>query len=226
MASGMREILLGLTVDRITGTFPQIKLAEAERDLKSDQPDLKELQDLKVPDSVGGEVDVLLGVQYLALYPTEVHSLDTGLTIYKLRIEGSKGYTATIAGPHNYFNHLAQKVGNVSHLLSKFNEGIKLWRKLGAPRPSYVPMNEEDLQFAFTANRAELIRAGVLEKNEDETDQTYSSCATHGGILKKRVRNQLQSDTVANFLDTPTGSYVSCQDCGEDNKGGRGGTPG
>ena len=101
-----------------------VSLAEAEFDLKTIDPENSELHKLSVPTAVGGEVDILIGVQYLALYPVEVHSLDSGLTLYKLRIEGTNGYTATIAGPHHSFNFLTEKVGNVSALFTKFKEGF------------------------------------------------------------------------------------------------------
>ena len=144
-ASGHREILVGLTVPQITAKFPYVSLNEAVKDLKDSDPSNVDLQHLSVPDAVGGECHVLLGIQYSALYPELVHQLECGLGIYKLRISSTSGYTATVAGPHHSFSLLASKVGNVSFLLSQFKEGVEYWRQCGAPAPKHVAMTDQEL---------------------------------------------------------------------------------
>jgi hypothetical protein len=97
--------LRGIEVEQITAEFPVIDLTEATSDLKSSKPHDPELQALRVPAKVGGHVDILLGIQYASHFPTLVHSLESGLSIYKVKLTPSSSeYTAAIAGPHHSFN--------------------------------------------------------------------------------------------------------------------------
>ena len=126
---GHRDILIGCAVNNITTSFPYISLKEATAEIKASDPGNKKLQNLCVPDSVGGESNILLGIQYNAFFPRLVHSLETGLAIYEVKLQPHHTeYTAALAGPHHSFNFLALKVGNVSFLLQKFKAGIDFWK--------------------------------------------------------------------------------------------------
>ena len=63
---GHREVLIGLCVPKITSNFHRVSLKEAAAELKASAPENEELQSLSVPDFVGGECHVLLGIQYAA----------------------------------------------------------------------------------------------------------------------------------------------------------------
>ena len=94
-----------------TNTF---KLTEAAEEIKASAPTNKELQNLKVPSTVGGEVDILLGIRYLNCHPVLVHALPNGLSIFRVRLASHNGYNAVIGGPHKAFNYLAGKAGNAT----------------------------------------------------------------------------------------------------------------
>ena len=64
LVDGTRQVMQGYTIDRITDALPYVDLRQAERDLKSSQPDNTELQQLQCPPQIGGEVDVLIGILY------------------------------------------------------------------------------------------------------------------------------------------------------------------
>ena len=50
----------------------------------------------------GGKVDVLLGIQYLSIYPVIVRQLDCGLTIFKSRlVSHDRKMIAMIGVPHS-----------------------------------------------------------------------------------------------------------------------------
>jgi hypothetical protein len=102
---GHREILIGIEVENITTEFPRVDLTKATAEIKASQPDNAELQALSVPDTVGGEVHILLGIQYTAHFPRLVHSLESGLSIYEVRLTLSSPHVmAAIAGHHHSFN--------------------------------------------------------------------------------------------------------------------------
>ena len=142
--SGKREILIGIEVEQITTDFPTIDLTDATADLKASKPDDAVLQALVPPDTVGGQVDILLGVQYLAHFPTLVHSLDSGLSIYKVRLTpSSPGVTAAIAGPHHSFNLILEQVGDMVTMLAAFRRGIDHWNTSGPPPIPHLPLAEQ-----------------------------------------------------------------------------------
>ena len=64
-AHGKREILIGIEVAQITTDFPTIDLSEAIADIKASKPDDLTLQALKPPGMLVGQIDILLGIQYL-----------------------------------------------------------------------------------------------------------------------------------------------------------------
>ena len=133
MLDGCCQVLEGLTVDQVTTEFPIVNLTEAVNAVKTDKPSDKALQNVRLPDEVGGEVDVLLGIKYNALFPELLHMLPTGLAVYKVRVKSFKNmYTAVLAGPHTSFDVLRKRVGNTAYLLRQFEEGLQNWRSLGA----------------------------------------------------------------------------------------------
>ena len=120
---GSREVLLGTEVPRITSDFPMVDLQEATRELKN-STDNQKVQALTVPKQVGGHVDVLLGIQHSAHFPKLVHSLESGLGIYEIRLlAGDPHITAAIAGPHPSFNRMLERVGNTGATLATFTQG-------------------------------------------------------------------------------------------------------
>ena len=131
---GSREVLLGIEVPRITPDFPMVDLQEATRELKN-STDNQKITGLTVPKQVGGHVDVLLGIQHSAHFPKLVHSLESGLGIYEIRLLADDPHiTAAIAGPHPSFYKLKEKIGNTGATLATFTKGLDHWKLFG-PSP-------------------------------------------------------------------------------------------
>ena len=180
MTSGKREVWIGIEVDQITTDFPMVNLLEATDEIKMSQPDNTALQNLIVPEIVGGEVHVLLGIQYLAHFPKHIHSLDSGLGIYELRLTPDGPATATIAGPHHSFNLMVEKVGNMEALLNQFSQGLLQWNTNGPPMPECLPLSEEELQTAARINIAELLTLdGIADWNNPNSPPSSQICSTH-----------------------------------------------
>ena len=81
LCDGSRQIVEGWTVDEVTGYLPQADLSEAVTELKNDDNNNTKLQKMFVKLVTGGQVDILLGTMYNAIFPKPVHSLPNGLTI-------------------------------------------------------------------------------------------------------------------------------------------------
>ena len=73
-------------MDKITATFPRINLTAAVKEVKDDDPSNAELQSLRIPEFVGGDPDVLMGIFYESCHPIKVHTLPSGLFIGKLQL--------------------------------------------------------------------------------------------------------------------------------------------
>ena len=86
--------LSGICLDRITAKFPNYPLKTAESDFSAQFSKVnkgfpKKLPNL--PNNVGGEVDIMISIQYLKYFP-EVASLKSGQSLYQSvckKIDGS-----------------------------------------------------------------------------------------------------------------------------------------
>ena len=79
-SDGSKQAMVGVeSQGQVTASFPKISLTEAIKEIKEDDPINLVLQNLRVPEVVGGsEVDILLGIHYECVHPIPVHRLDSG----------------------------------------------------------------------------------------------------------------------------------------------------
>jgi hypothetical protein len=153
---GRVQLMKGLTMDVITAGFPKISTAQAVKEVKDDLPDCAELQACRVPDLAGGSVDGLIGILYNAIFPVPVHTLTSGLTIYKTRLKSRNNkYNATIGGPHTTFEYLAGELGGAAALLTIFRQGLEKYHKLGPPKLQVAPLTVEEVAFNTSYYSAE-----------------------------------------------------------------------
>ena len=153
LADGSRAVLEGLTVNDITAALPLTSLVSAENILKKSDKKNKSLQSLKCYPRVGGQCDILLGILYSNLFPKPVHTLESGLTIYKLVIAShDKQYNATIGGPHESFNSYANYFGSIPCFLANLQVQLENYNKFGPSKLSYTLPSNEDIMFAKQFN--------------------------------------------------------------------------
>ena len=125
--------LSGICLDKITHTFPTYPLNEVERDihkafLKSggDPSDLP-----KLSPHVGGDTDLMIGIQYLKYYPVKMFELPNGLGIYKSQFMGSDGSRGIVAGPHRIFSEIHKCLGNNHVNMSAYIKEVTQIYKFG-----------------------------------------------------------------------------------------------
>ena len=118
LGNGKEASFTGICVDDVTELFPRYPLAQVASDFRQefgrqfdDQSCCPRLP--KLPEYVGGKVDIMLGSQYLKYFPLEVGRLDSGLTLYRSVFKGSDGSTGIVAGPHPAFT----EVNRASHFV-------------------------------------------------------------------------------------------------------------
>ena len=153
---GKKQLVKGVTMKQITCEFPLIDTSKAVEEIKSSFKSDTFLQSCSVPLIVGGKVDVLLGIQYLNIYPEAVRQLDCGLTIFKSKLQShDKSMDSIIGGPHSSFQFLADKVGNPEILLAHFVEGLKSLRQFGPPNIPSNPLTADEERFSVVQNLLE-----------------------------------------------------------------------
>ena len=92
--------------------MPEVNLVPILDQLKQEATHSKEVQAIRVPEKVGGKVDMILGFLYAKVYPEPVHVFDNGCTLFRTKLLQSDGnIQGVIGGPIGAFNHLADQTG-------------------------------------------------------------------------------------------------------------------
>ena len=111
---GTNVNLSGICLNKITSTFPKYPLKEIEKDIHHaisiTGGDPKKLP--KLPKSVGGDTDIMIGIQYLKYYPVKKFNLPNGLSIYESQFANPDGSRGIVGGPHRIVSEIHKKLGN------------------------------------------------------------------------------------------------------------------
>ena len=125
---------------------------------------------------VGGDPDLLIGVYYQCIYPEVLYTLPSGLFIAKLKLKSSNGWNAVIGGPHHSFSHHVDSVGNANQLMAYFVDGIKNFKKFGAPKLPAPLITHDDIEFAKKLNNGELSDIVTPEDESDPANEVSREC--------------------------------------------------
>ena len=103
LTNGKSAVLAGVCLDTITNTFPIYPIKGQLQDdiFKAYEENGGNIDSLpKLPDSIGGDVDIMIGSKYLRYHPEAIFSLPSGLTVFKSLLVGANGDQGIIGGPH------------------------------------------------------------------------------------------------------------------------------
>ena len=107
--SGKSAVMRGVCLNQITSKFPMYPLQKKVKQDIADGYRLagKDPRNLpKLPEYVGGETDLMLGIKYLKYFPEFVFKLPTGLTIYESHFVSPDGSRGVVGGPHQVFTQI------------------------------------------------------------------------------------------------------------------------
>ena len=68
-----------------------------------------------MPEKVGGETDILIGIKYMKYFPKEIYHLPDGLAIYEAVFRNLGGSKVVVAGPHPVFSENWKGVAGYAH---------------------------------------------------------------------------------------------------------------
>ena len=208
---GKKQLIRGVTLNQLTCNFPAIDTSKAVDEIKASDPGNSFLQSCKVPKISGGQIDVLLGIQYSIIQPIPIQELDSGLTIYKSRLTShDKSENALIGGPHTSFQFLAERCGNSAALLAHFTQGLQELRLLGPPRIPTNPLSLEDEAFAISQNSVEI--RDIFSQIEKHCPACFTSVVMdedNGETLKeiRKLRLEQECGMDLNYR------CIKCRDC-------------
>ena len=114
LANGEYAKMSGVCLNQLTHEFPLYPLTgKVENDIREyyskTHGDAEKLP--KLPELVGGQVDIMIGIRYLRYFPELICKLPTGLSIYQSQFENFDGTRGVVGGPHRVFS----SISNTSH---------------------------------------------------------------------------------------------------------------
>ena len=111
--NGPNVNLTGICLDEITCKFPIYCLGEAEMDIWKSYVAAGGGQKLPtLPKRIGGEVDIMLGIQYYKYFPKEIFRTSSGLCIFESQFSDKDGSRGIIGGPHDSFTRVQNNTEN------------------------------------------------------------------------------------------------------------------
>merc|ERR1712112_609658 len=100
---------------KVTADMLRLGLRPLVADIKkrySSYPDITNLNNLKVPQVLGGEIDSIIGIEYANTYPELVFSLPNGLQIFKSKFKAPKeNELLCVGGPLSLMELITSNVG-------------------------------------------------------------------------------------------------------------------
>ena len=115
LQDGSYQVIQSLAVPKVTADMPRLGLRPLVAEIKkrySSHPDIANLNNLKVPQVLGGEIDAIIGIQYANTYPELVSSLPNGLQIFKSKFKAPReNKLLCVGGPLGLMELITSNVG-------------------------------------------------------------------------------------------------------------------
>ena len=146
MLDGSHQLVRGLTVPKVTSDMPYMQLRPALDKIKASHANKKDLQKIQIPEILGGQVDMILGIQFSSVYPEPIHHLDNGLTVFRSKFLPNKpGEIACIGGPVECIHNMASHAGAtftvryLTNFLSRVSSGY-------TPKIDFFPSTIDEME--------------------------------------------------------------------------------
>ena len=229
--------LSGICLDKITSTFPTYQLGGVEKDICQDYVsrggDQTKLP--KLPISVGGDTNIMLGIQYLKYFPREIHKMAKGLSLYESPFKSVDGSRGMVGGPHKSFNLVHKNMSNHVNQTAYYSEIIRehlteFWNSLDIslldlPKPkincdfedtfSGSPCVQEKSQVdgnnGFNDVNAALSEADQAEKSIGEITESENYVMKRVPKIVKRFEQVERAGTEASYRCIKCRGYSNCK---------------
>ena len=235
LEDGSYQAVRCLAVPQVTAKMPTMYLKPLLHDIKKEHkghPDIAKLNNLQVPQALGGNIDAIIGIRYANTYPELLFSLPNGLQIFKSRFKvAKKSESLCVGGPLGSVDNIISNVGaqaTVRYLVSLISSYSSR-----APRMEFFPPKEAENMFELygdkdipgtndinCAHHPELQGKENI-KNESEMELIDFEC-NHCGAVEQTFT--VQSELKKFLQQQEAGLDVSfrcsrCRDCSDCKKG-------
>ena len=186
LADGRYQGVRGLTMKSVVGQMPRYSLGRVLNEVKSQYKQNSELQKLKIPPILGGEIDMILGSKYLKIYPDPVQVTPSGMTVSVSKLRSPGGIkSAVISGPVRLLNQIfesrhardcLESMKAMLLALSTYKPTLEYF-----PKPSYIAeMVDHDIPGVLelsksSSTRGQIGLSPICPKEEAEEIMTISS---------------------------------------------------
>ena len=219
----------GLTMKNITADMPVFDLSPALNTFKNKCPNNKRIQNLKVPKVVGGRINMILGIAYQAIYPTPLHTLQNGLTLFESKLRAtSPGMLACIGGPIDCLNQICGYNGAESTfsymcnlITNKKDRNFRMeyFPDLQMPQADKNIPGIQELELFYKYTEAPVHESFDLDNNEDpslvkfcDQNNTALSSGDDDGLLNDMVTVKCVS---CNTGQSEVENCIKVQDCSQ-----------
>ena len=144
LANGSYQVMRALTVKKVTSDMPKFRLQSLLDDIKneSDAVHNQKLQKIQIPHSLGGEIDLCLGIQFASIHPEPIFSMPNGLTVYKSKFAPvNEDEIACIGGPLAAIDTIVMNAGARSAMRYMSNL-INMASKENTPKLEFFPSSD------------------------------------------------------------------------------------
>ena len=198
--TGKSAKMRGVCLNQITAKFPDYPLQEkVQKDIVVGYQlagrDPRKLP--RLPDSVGGDTDLMLGIKYLKYYPEFVFRLPSGLTIYRSQFVSSDGSRGVVGGPHQVFTQIEKQCAD-----SFMSLGTYFVKQLALVRMGYLVNPDIRLIGGTQENFGDIDIIGNTQYGESYT--------TRKALKKSRL-----FETVENAGTDINYRCVNCRNCSD-----------
>ena len=198
LRDGSYQVIRGLTVEKVTSDMPKLKLQPVLKAIQRKHQKEKILQKIQIPETLGGEVDLILGIQFVKIHPKAIFSLDNGLTVYRSQFSpANPDEIGCIGGPIDVLESIVSDIGPRSavrymgHLIRNISAGF-------TPRIDFFPDSTLEMNRCLEE---------YADKNIPQLDE-YLEQELNEDNIEEPQENKLE-------MESP---LVNCEDCLDCNK--------
>ena len=129
----------------------------------------EEIERAKIYHFIEGSVDLLVGIKLMAVFPTLVHSLPCGLSIFKMKLKSADpGVNYCLGGPYRFANNLQKQFPNASIMLQQIELSLKGWRAMSPCEMQITPSGALNAPSTDNSQRETLCHEVLTFSDEDE----------------------------------------------------------
>ena len=211
---GTTAVFTGPCLDKITHTFPNYSIkGQVEDDIHRAYEDAGgDMADLpKLPPFIGGDVHMMMGVQYLRYHPEPVFQIPTsGLTIYKSKFIGLGGGRGIVGGPHELFDMMEKEFYQQgSHLSTFLSNQIRMYTSGYLVNPDVGMLGYKDPESLESLDVYENQPTVNLPSLHDPSSSTFGNGSSFPSVVK-----QFQLfEAVENVGSEISFRCIDCRDC-------------